>query len=1100
MRGESSAVSFQYESPDVTGASPSFTNSSLARIIGQKELPRFGIEIGGHEGLLKLLGVRYDGEPTWRSGGGLRGGILSDSVHQRRCRFGGNRLPRPRDKSVGTLVKESIEEDKILQLLIGAALFSILLGHLTSYHQKEGGNMCPSWVEGAAILFSVVVVVTLGALNNYNKQKQFSHVLLQEDGTRQSIVVWRYDTLDDRAMVRELCLAAREVPSEDLVVGDVVQISSGMELSFDAILFGGNYVVCDECCVSGESEEVVKSLEADPFLISGSSVLEASSEAIAVVCAVGEKSFSGEIAMAVRDTEKKVTPLQEHLSVMADHIGKFGLAVAVLTFVVLFLKEVYEVVAMGKPFFVMSFVENLATSIAIIVVAVPEGLPLSVTISLAYSMRYMLRDGNLVRHLAACETMGSATVLCTDKTGTLTSPHATLSRVLFEGKVYTANDSGGDGSSCVEGGRWNKSGTGLFVVASSQATAGLLMECVVSNALDPVRGRPVNRTAEALLQLAQHLYVSCGDDFSSPFVYDMGRLAQQMCDGSRCVRFPFTSVQKKSVTILKLPTGELRQYVVGAPEAILSSCRNFITAAGALVEINTESREFLQSIIQEFGRRGLRSLCCAYAVVYPIEGRIMPLEVSSAPLNFLAAVALEEEVRPEVPAAVRASICAGIRVIMVTGDGLLTSINIAYRCGLLNPVGGETSNCFSPPPISTLINDGYAMDGPAFRACSDTDLLVNYIPKLCVLARATPLDKKRVLQLLKMHDPLAVIAVTGDGTNDAPALKLSDVGFAMNSGSEVAKRASDIILLHDNFAGMVKATMWGRNVRDNVRKFLQFQLTVNCVACVFAFCGALINESNILPLKPVQLLWLNLIMDTLASLALATELPLEKRLFDRAPEPRDTPIILPGMLFQVAVQGGYQFVVQIYMLLAGHRLFGDSSTGEVERRSRPPIDYLCPKHLSIVFNVFVLMQVMNFFNARLLHEEDSFFENWGSSRLLLLIVAVIAVLQVCIVQYGGRFMSTVPLSTEEWLYCTLYASGSLAVGAASRFCWRWMRRRGAHSTGSCDSYVLLSYLPRWLRALIDGARGGSGRRRQRSSYCKAAVKGKGACKTAPAYV
>ncbi|RNF11920.1 putative calcium-transporting ATPase [Trypanosoma rangeli] len=1016
--------------------------TALPDIIGHKRIGRFSSEIAGHQGLLNLLDVHCENLMAWNNIHGIRGGILDTSVHERRERFGANYLARIPKKSFISFVKESVEGDRILQLLIGSAVLSIVVGMITPEYREGNANLSTGWVEGAAIFLSVVIVVTLGALNNYRKQEQFAHIIESEDQTRQLVLVWRYET----ASGGELLLRPMEIRSEDVVVGDVVQISAGMELTFDAILFDNRHIVCDECSVTGENEEIVKDLHSDPFLISGSSILDGSSDAVAVVCAVGERSFAGEIAMTIHGTEKRNTPLQDQLEALAERIGKFGLLAAILTFTALFLKEAYRIVVYGSPFSAMKFFENLTTAIAIAVVAVPEGLPLSVTISLAYSMRRMLQDGNLVRHLAACETMGGATVLCTDKTGTITLPEMKLARIFFQGHSYLR-----------EGNNLNGIIPGLdaIVTVSSPHSAAHLMECVAANTLDPELGRVRSRTGEALMQLKSSICIVAEDGHITPFSYDEEPLLAVMRDKSSCVRFPFSSLQKKSTTVLKLPNGIYRVYVSGAPEMVLASCQSVVVENGRLAPLDDARRVYYESILQDYAEAGLRTVCCAYGDINPLEEAVglsgMPLTPPNIPLTFVVLIALEEAIRPEVPRSLELCARAGLRVIMITGDAMLTAINIAARCGLLDlarPSDFDTCHTSlslgSPASlraVETLIAEGYVMSGTDFRSLKDEEFLDKFMLNICVLARATPLDKKRVLRLLKLHNPLAVVAVTGDGTNDAPALKSSDVGFAMNTGSDVAKRASDIVLLDNNFAGMVKATMWGRNVKGNIRKFLQFQLTVNCVACLIAFSGALMNEQNMSPLKPVQLLWLNLIMDTLAALALATELPSESALLSRPPESRNAPVILPSMWFQVATQGGFQFVLQMHLLFSGNKHFKTRHVGEGLPDIFSSIEYFGPKHLSIVFNVFVIMQVMNFFNARLLTQEETFFGRWGDSSGLLLIVSLIVVLQVCIVQYGGRLMSTVPLTAYEWMVCVMYAMWSLVVGAISRWWW-WKVFRG----------------------------------------------------------
>ncbi|KAG5469373.1 hypothetical protein LSCM1_02590 [Leishmania martiniquensis] len=1104
-------------------------------------------------------------------------GIVAHTVPERQARYGANCLPQPPIESIWHFIKDSIQDDRVVQILIGAALISMVLGLTTPDFRTGEIDLAMGWIEGAAIFVSVFIVTMVNAVNDYRKQEQFAEVMRAENAARRSVTVWRYMPHSIRGEgggsvtgTDGLACVALEVPSSDVVVGDVVQVTSGMQLTFDALLLSSfGPIVADESSVTGENDDVLKQTLTDPFLISGSSLLDGSAEGVALVCAVGPNSFSGEIAMSIQSTEKTNTPLQDQLEAMAQLIGKFGLGAAVFTFVTLLMKELFMHFVHGNPLYAMKFFENLTTAIAIVVVAVPEGLPLSVTISLAYSMRLMLRDGNLVRHLAACETMGGATVLCTDKTGTLTAPTMRVKQILLAAATYTANSAEeppvtlparsaplrafapspllGLGQSSL-----SPAPTGRAItVAQPPSSVQLLLDCIVASAVDPEVGRATNKTSEALLRLCHLIHCSGNhttQQDTQSFRNTQASMLTIMQDPSRCRRFPFSSHNKMSVCMLRqvVPPagvgnvgGRTRIFATGAAEVILTRCIAYISDQGVPMPMTPEMRAYHEQTLIQYAESGLRVICCAFSEAHgtaeanlwshPSQQQQLQQNGAAVALddNFcmIGMVGLEEDVRPEVPGAVHQCFGAGVRVIMITGDATLTAINIARRCGLLrsgsssgSPMGTQplatnralrstelstwplasaltssNENGFSPtenndtailvnaPPLcyengggasdvegpfsdiafgrtawmmdepaanvspQQLMDNGYVLDGETFRQLSDAELLQQYMPHIRILARATPMDKKRLLSLLRRIDSSAVIAMTGDGTNDAPALKLSDVGFAMNGGSDVAKRASDIILLNDNFIGMVKATMWGRNVKDNIRKFLQFQLTVNFAACVVSFFGAVMSKQNMSPLKPVQLLWLNLIMDTLAALALATELPCESMLLSRPPESKGAPIIVPSMWFQIGFQSAFQLLCQLFLLGYGSMLLsthGQSNPSQATGASARDARHFSDTHLCFVFNAFVWMQIFNFFNARLLHRNEGFFSNWEDSSVLFVIVCVIVLLQAIIVELGGKMMSTVPLTAQEWFYSVAIASGTLPVGAVSRIIYdRYTRRK-----------------------------------------------------------
>lgn len=913
--------------------------SEFAQTVGLKNMAELRAE-GGIRGIASKLSSD------------LETGIPAHSHASRQARYGVNALPPVEKQTFMDFVKETLE-DRTMQILIGAAVVSLILGLTTPDPRTGEIDRATGWVEGAAILLSVVIVTLVSAVNNFQKQEQFA-VLSNAETTASLCVVRDGDVV--------------EVGQEDVVVGDIALVQAGMALSFDALLVAGTGYTSNESSITGENDDVHKSPDMDPFLLSGTHIVDGC-DGRALVVAVGPLSFAGAIAMSTRQS-KTDTPLTEQLESMADAIGKFGLAAAVFTFVALLIKEIYTIVFGGGRFFAMKLFENITTAVAIVVVAVPEGLPLSVTLSLAYSMKQMLADNNLVRHLAACETMGGATVILTDKTGTLTNNDMKVVSVFIDGEHVRAD---------------KVTGFTTQAQGARSKVLKLFADCVAFNY---PTGFGQNKTAHALQHLATAL--QHGDGYDAD--------ATVRTTAKDCVqRFAFSSQRKRSSAVVNAKTegaGQtLRHYVIGAGELVFQKCTSCLVD-GKRSAFSVDAKQRYESAINEYSQSGYRTLCVAYSERNG-EWAELPHVPPEDPLTVLGVVAIEEPLRSEVPAAIAACQGAGIQVVMVTGDSMATATNIAQRCGIMGP--GKT-----------------ALEGTQFRASPDSAIDAR---SFAVLARATPLDKKRLVEMYR-RDPAAVVAVTGDGTNDAPALKAADVGFAMNTGSDIAKQASDIVLLNDNFAGVVKAVVWGRNVRDNIRKFLQFQLTVNAVACIVAFLGAVINSQNLSPLKPVQLLWLNLIMDTFAALALATELPSEKQLLARDPDPRNSSIISAEMAHAITAQVAFQLVTELLLLSLGHHLIGSA--------------YFDDRHLTVVFNAFVLMQVFNFFNARLLRSSDAVHQNLGKSTGMLYIVFLIVVTQFVIVQKGGKFMSTVPLDATEWLLCTGIASASLPVGAVAR--------------------------------------------------------------------
>eukprot|EP00163_Fabomonas_tropica_P011977 TRINITY_DN2302_c0_g1_i6.p1 TRINITY_DN2302_c0_g1~~TRINITY_DN2302_c0_g1_i6.p1 ORF type:complete len:805 (-),score=234.90 TRINITY_DN2302_c0_g1_i6:1546-3960(-) len=674
---------------------------------------------------------------------------------ERIARYGENKLPPAASKTFLGLVWEALH-DKILILLCVAATLSIALGLATSDDKST------SWLEGAAILVAVIIVVLVTALNDYQKERQFRALNEKKDNKEVKCI-----------RNGERC----QVNVHDLQVGDVMIVETGDILSADGLYLDGHNVRMDESSATGESDLLRKDDE-KPFMLSGTQCQEGNCTMLVV--AVGPNSFFGRTMMSLR-TEEQMTPLEEKLDVLAEYIGKIGLAAAIFTFVTLSTIFVIRLAVNKEPFnfdSVKSILEYITTAIIIVVVAVPEGLPLSVTIALAYSMLKMLKDNNLVRHLNACETMGSATNICSDKTGTLTENKMTVVRGDVCGASFDRADWSGRGL------KDNKECLDLLAVGV--AVNSTAYEARQDNGELTFIG---NKTETALLGMAKNLE------------YDYEKLREE---NSVVKQYSFSSKKKRMSTVIRQPDGKgYRMYVKGASEIVLGLCDR-IRVKDDVKELDNEHSGDVQDCIDKYASDALRTIGLAY--VDFDQDRDWSEEPEDG-LVWLGVVGIKDPVRKEVPAAVKSCQDAGIMVRMVTGDNLITAKNIAKACGIYQEGFGEV------------------MEGPDFRKLSD-DEYADVLPRLQVLARSSPTDKQILVQQLQRLGQ--VVAVTGDGTNDAPALRLADIGFSMGiAGTEVAKEASDVVLMDDNFASIVKAVLWGRNVFDSIRKFLQFQITVS---------------------------------------------------------------------------------------------------------------------------------------------------------------------------------------------------------------------------------------------------------------------------------
>uniref|UniRef100_A0A668V3B1 Calcium-transporting ATPase n=1 Tax=Oreochromis aureus TaxID=47969 RepID=A0A668V3B1_OREAU len=985
----------------------------------------------------------------------------SEDIDRRKEVFGLNIIPPKKPKTFLQLVWEALQDVTLIILEVAAI---ISLG-LSFYHPPDAERQSEyeaeaGWIEGAAILLSVVCVVLVTAFNDWSKEKQFRGLQNRIEQEQKFTVVRGGQVI--------------QIKVSEIVVGDIAQVKYGDLLPADGVLIQGNDLKIDESSLTGESDHVKKNLDKDPMLLSGTHVMEGSGKM--VVTAVGVNSQSGIIFTLLgagdegdnedkkdkkkeehkrKDSKgkkrekkdgasvemqplngegepekkkkhiakKEKSVLQGKLTKLAVQIGKAGLFMSTLTVIILITRFLIDTFCIQGivwipecvPIYIQFLVKFFIIGVTVLVVAVPEGLPLAVTISLAYSVKKMMKDNNLVRHLDACETMGNATAICSDKTGTLTMNRMTVVQAYIGERYY---------KKVPEPDLIPPKILDLLVL-------GIGVNCAYTTKIMPPErdgGLPRqvgNKTECALL------------GFTLDLRRDYQAIRNEIPEEKLFKVYTFNSVRKSMSTVLKNHDGSYRMFSKGASEILLKKCCKILTASGDVKVFKHRDRDDLvKKVVEPMASEGLRTICLAYRD-FPVSDGEPDWDNEAhilTGLTCIAVVGIEDPVRPEVPEAIRKCQRAGITVRMVTGDNINTARAIAIKCGILHP--GDDFLCLEGKEFNRRIHNEMGE--------IEQERLDKIWPKLRVLARSSPTDKHTLVKGIidsTVFEQRQVVAVTGDGTNDGPALKKADVGFAMGiAGTDVAKEASDIILTDDNFSSIVKAVMWGRNVYDSISKFLQFQLTVNVVAVIVAFTGACITQDS--PLKAVQMLWVNLIMDTFASLALATEPPTEALLL-RNPYGRKKPLISRTMMKNILGHGVYQLTIIFTLLFAGETLF-DIDSGRNAPLHAPPSE-----HYTIVFNTFVLMQIFNEFNARKIHGERNVFEGVFRNPIFCSIIFGTFVTQFIIVQFGGKPFSCVDLTLEQWLWCIFLGLGSLLWGQlVSSVPTKWLKflKTAGHAT------------------------------------------------------
>ncbi|GAA0184560.1 primary active transporter [Lithospermum erythrorhizon] len=873
--------------------------------------------------------------------------IEAEALNQRQEIYGINKFQESVARGFWVFVWESLH-DMTLMILGVCAFVSLIVGVVTE-GWPHGAN------DGLGIVASILLVVFVTATSDYRQSLQFKD--LDKEKKKISMQVTRNGYRQKMSIY-------------ELLPGDIVHLSIGDQVPADGLFLSGFSVVIDESSLTGESEPVMVNAE-NPFLLSGTKVQDGSCKML--VTTVGMRTQWGKLLATLTEGGDDETPLQVKLNGVATIIGKIGLFFAVVTFSVLVQKMFSHKYYAGSHLSwsgddALELLEYFAIAVTIVVVAVPEGLPLAVTLSLAFAMKKMMNDKALVRNLAACETMGSATTICSDKTGTLTTNRMTVVKSCICMNSKECSQPGDAASLCSE---LPDSVVTILQQSIFNNTGG---EVVMNkDGKLEILGTP---TETAILEFG----LSLGGDF------------QVVRDSCKLVKVePFNSTKKRMGVVLELPEGGLRAHCKGASEIILAACDKVINSSGEVVPLDKVSLDHLKDTIDQFANEALRTLCLAYVELE--NGFSASNSIPSSGYTCIGIVGIKDPVRPGVKESVALCRSAGVTVRMVTGDNINTAKAIARECGILT-------------------DDGIAIEGPVFREKSMEELL-ELIPKIQVMARSSPLDKHTLVKHLRTTFN-EVVAVTGDGTNDAPALHEADIGLAMGiAGTEVAKESADVIILDDNFSTIVTVAKWGRSVYVNIQKFVQFQLTVNVVALVVNFTSACLTGSA--PLTAVQLLWVNMIMDTLGALALATEPPNDE-LMKRAPVGRGGNFITNVMWRNILGQSLYQFLVIWLLQSMGKTLFSIEG---------PDSDLVLN---TLIFNTFVFCQLFNEVSSREM-EKVNVLEGIFDNYVFVVVVGVTFFFQIIIVEYLGTFANTTPLTLVQWAISIVFGFLGMPIAA-----------------------------------------------------------------------
>lgn len=848
-------------------------------------------------------------------------GLGDAQVEASRSQHGENVLTPPRRTSYWKLYLDKYR-DPIIQILLVAALVSLLLAFIER-----------DFMETLGIILAVVIATTVGFYFECDAARRFNVLTAMNE--------------DQRVKVRRNGRVT-EVKRREVVVGDIILVEVGDEIPADAQLVEAVNLQVDESSLTGEPlttksvDATKEGNEAYPPNVILRSTMVMNGRGTAVVTAVGDATEIGKVAQKSTESTSVKTPLNIQLDKLAKLISKIGTIVSVAAFVIFLVHDILtNSIWHGNDYFgMMHIVLNyFMMAVTLIVMAVPEGLPMAVTLALALNMRRMLKSNVLVRKLHASETMGAVTVICTDKTGTLTQNKMRV------GHITPANPSDPNSELL------------LNVAMAVNSTAELDGENVVGN---PTEGA-------LLLWLRDH------DKHYATLRQQYKVVSQQ----------PFSTEKKYMLTTVDMGDKTMT-FVKGAPEMVLDMCAP-----------DAPERQRAEEVLVHYQQQAMRTLAFAYAT-------------GDEPFTLQGVVAISDPVRPDVPSAVAECQRAGIQVKVVTGDTSATAIEIARQIGVW-PAHGEREEAT------------WHITGTEWASLSDEEAFKRCMA-LRVMSRARPTDKQRLVEMLQRHGE--VVAVTGDGTNDAPALNHAHVGLSLGSGTSVAKQASDITLLDDSFHAIANAVMWGRSLYKNIQRFLFFQLVVNLSALLLVLGGSIIGTE--MPLTVTQILWVNLIMDTFAAMALASLPPSHEVMRDKPR--RDTDFIISHPMARGILFGGMVFFLGMFVFLIWCERHGAGSVVDVHE-------------LTLFFTTFVMLQFWNLFNAKSLGSDYSAFRYFWRDGGLVLVLALVFIGQWIIVTFGGKMFRTLPLSFEEWGAITVGTSVVLWAGELWRAWKRWCNRK-----------------------------------------------------------
>ena len=879
-------------------------------------------------------------------------GLTKEQVIASREANGENVLTPPAKASLWSQFLEKFD-DPIIRILLVAWALSLIIAGVHCWGPEAKGFS--AFLEPIGIFFAIILASCVSFFFELKANRAFDIL----------------NTVNDDIMVKVIRDGSiTEIPRKEVVVGDVVILQTGEEVPADGTLQEAISLQINESTLTGEPiiDKTVDKAEFDTeatypsnVVMRGTTVVDG--HGIMIVDQVGDNTGYGKVYEGSQIDNNVQTPLQIQLAGLAKIISKAGYTIAGLTFFGLVIKLFINTPDLPLMDMVGEILNIFMIAVTLIVVSVPEGLPMSVTLSLALSMNRMLKTNNLVRKMHACETMGATTVICTDKTGTLTQNQMQIYQTNFFNLAdqKLAND---------EVSRLIKEG----IAVNSTAFLDLSEE----------KPKTMGNPTEAALLLWLN---SNKEDYQS--LREEAKVIEQLT---------FSTERKYMATLVKSPQlGRNVLYVKGAPEIVLQNC-NRVAINGSYASVES-CKASIEKQLLDYQNQAMRTLGFAYQLVEDehVESFFENGRLKNADLTFLGFVAISDPVRSDVPDAVKSCLNAGIDVKIVTGDTPGTAKEIGRQVGIWNENDTERN----------------IITGPGFEALTDEEAL-DRVLDLKIMCRARPTDKQRLVQLLQQKD--AVVAVTGDGTNDAPALKAAQVGLSMGDGTSVAKEASDITIIDNSFMSITRAVMWGRSLYQNIQKFILFQLTINVVACVIVLVGSFLGTES--PLTVTQMLWVNLIMDTFAAGALAS-LPPNERVMKNKPRksgPKGDFIIsrrMANRIFSV----GILFVIFLLAVL----IYFNHTDGE-----------LTAYELSQFFSIFVLLQFWNMFNAKAFGTNKSAFAELKESKGFLSVALLILIGQYLIVTFGGQMFSVVPLSWADWGYIIAGTSIVLWIGEIIR--------------------------------------------------------------------